>query len=256
MPAHMTSDSRADRVSRLAARFERSQAVRLTMLLVVSFAATAGFLTSVGLLWAGVSYMPIRYTLACVVGYGLFLALMHRWLGSRANRTEDQPFVDAAVDSLTVDVPVPSWKGTGTPGGVFEGGRSGGGGASAAFAPSSSVPSSPGWTPAVDDEGLTLLPVLAVGAIAIGLLAVCGVVWSAPQLIAEVLVDGAIAGGAYRRLRQSTWTGGIVRRTWKPMLALAVVFVVVGFAGHYFKPGSDSIGDLFRSVPPDVNAGV
>lgn len=233
------------------------------MLLVVGIGATVGFLTSAFLLWAGVWYMPVRYAVACVLGYAAFVALMNRWLGVQADRESGSNVVEHAVDTLDLTGPIlriPGRPGGGNtvPGGVFEGGRSGGAGAAAAFgspaapppivvAPAShgSLNSSNSWMPDLDDDGLKLLPLFAVIAIIVGLFAAVSVVWSAPHLLAEILVDGAIAGGAYRRLKQTGWTGGIIRRTWKPMLAIFLAFVLLGFAGHYFNPAADSIGDFF-----------
>ncbi len=144
------------------------------------------------------------------------------------------------------------------PGDIFQGGRSGGAGASSMFSDGTShvpamvvppVSSESGgglsWAADLDDDGLKLLPLFAVAAIAVGLFAAGSVVWAAPQLLAEILVDGAIAGGAYRKLRRGNWAGGVVRRTWKPMLAIFVAFVLLGVAGHYFNPDADSIGDCF-----------
>lgn len=93
-----------------------------------------------------------------------------------------------------------------------------------------------------------LLPLLAIAAIVAGLVACASVIWSAPNMLAELLVDGAIAGAAYNRLRASSgdWTFGIVRRTWLPAAAIIVTFVMLGVAGHHFKPEADSIGDFFR----------
>lgn len=261
----MTTDRRAHRISRLATRFERTHAVRLTMLLVVAIGATVGFLTSAFLLWVGVWYMPVRYAVACALGYAAFVALMNRWLGVHAERESRSDIVGNAVDSVDLTGPIlrmPGGSGGsgggGVPGGVFDGGRSGGAGASAAFgsptappqiivapASHSSSSSSSSWMPDLDEDGLKLLPVFAVIAIIVGLFAAVGVIWSAPHLLAEILVDGAIAGGAYQRLKQTGWTGGIISRTWKPMLAIFLAFVLLGFAGHYFKPGADSIGDFF-----------
>lgn len=256
----MASD-RARRISRLADRFSRTQAVRMTMLLVVGIGATVGFLTSAFLLWAGVRNMPVRYAVACALGYAAFVALMNRWLGVQADRESGSNAVEHAVDALDVTghvfrVPGRSGGGRGVPDGVFEGGRSGGAGASASFGgpstpppmyvPSASQASSRGsWMPDLDEDGLKLLPIFAVIAIIVGLVAALGVIWSAPHLLAEILVDGAIAGGAYQRLKQTGWTGGIIRRTWKPMLAIFLAFVLLGFAGHYFNPAADSIGDFF-----------
>jgi hypothetical protein len=231
-------------VSRLTARLTRHHSPRLTMMLVVACAAGIGFLVSASLLWMRVRYMPVRYGVACLIGYGVFLALMNRWLGHHSRQSEVNNLLDAGDVVTSLEIP-----------GVFSGGRSGGGGASASFdaagvsPPVAPVPLVKGKSWDLDlDEGGKVLPLLAVIAIVAGLVACGSVIWSAPGMLAELLVDGAVAGAAYGRLRRSRsdWTLDVVRRTWMPATALIATFVLLGLAGHYFKPDADSIGDFFR----------
>ena len=236
---------------------------RLIMLLVVSGAAVIGFLSSVVLLWMGVRYMPLRYALAGFAGYGVFLSLMNHWLG----RHSRSALLDRAGDvASSFDIPGEVFRGGSrlakrTTDGLFGGGRSGGGGASAAFDAGVAPPMNP--APLVmstsstrsGSKGFSLdfdaddaLPLFAVVAIIAALAACVGVIWQAPQMLAELLADGAVAGAAYKGLRNSTgdWTLGVIRRTWIPAAAVLAIFVLLGFAGHQLKPGADSIGDFFR----------
>ena len=234
------------------------------MLLVVSGAAAAGFLSSAVMLWTGLRYMPARYALACLAGYAVFLILMNRWLGHHSRRTLVEDLADAGS---SIDLPGGVLRsGSRAAGraadGLFRGGRSGGGGASAAFDSAGAGPSNPipllmsGHAEKGSSKGFSLdfddaddaLPLLAVAAIVIGLIACVSVIWSAPQMLGELLADGAAAGVAYQGLRHSTsdWTLGVIRRTWVPATASLATFVLLGIAGHYFKPGADSIGDFFR----------
>lgn len=238
------------------------------MLMIVGGAGVAAFLSSALMLAAGLRYMPVRYAIASLLGYAVFVWLVRGWLAARDRREASQRMAAHSVDAVDVmnvtDLPgvvvrTVSRAAREAPVDIFHGGRSGGAGASASFGggpthmpaivvPPVSSESGGGlsWAADLDDDGLKLLPLLAVAAIAVGLFAAGSVVWSAPQLIAEILVDGAIAGQAYRGLRKGNWTGGVLRRTWKPMLAVFVAFVLLGVAGHYFNPTADSIGDLFR----------
>lgn len=238
------------------------------MLMIVGGAGVAAFLSSALMLAAGLRFMPVRYAIASLIGYGVFVWLVRGWLAARNRREASQRLVADSVDVVDVlnvtDLPGAVVRTAGraareAPVNIFQGGRSGGGGASASFSggttnmPAMVVPPVPAesnggvsWVPDLDDDGLKLLPLFAVAAIAVGLFAAGSVVWSAPQLLAEILVDGAIAGQAYRGLRKGNWTGGVLRRTWKPMLAIFFAFVLLGFAGHYFNPAADSIGDFFR----------
>lgn len=235
------------------------------MLLVVSGAAAVGFLSSVVMLWMGLRYMPVRYALASLAGYGVFLTLMNRWLGHHSRSA----LLDGVTDVASpLDLPGGLLRGGSrmadrATDGLFRGGRSGGGGASASFdsvgapppvnpAPlmmssSTSKGSSKGFSLDLDDAD-GVLPIVAVIAIIAGLVACASVVWQAPQMLTELLADGAAAGAAYQGLRASRadWTLGVVRRTWLPATAIIVTFVLLGVAGHYLKPGADSIGDFFR----------
>ncbi len=223
------------------------------MLFVVSGAAAVGFLSSVVMLWMGLRYMPVRYALASFAGYGAFLFLMSRWLGHHRS---------ALLDGITdianpLDLPGGLLRGgSRTVGratdGLFRGGRSGGGGASASFDSVGAPPpvnpgSSKGFSLDLDDAD-GVLPVVAVIAIIASLVACASVVWQAPQMLTELLADGAAAGAAYKGLRASSgdWTFGVIRRTWLPAAAIIVTFVLLGVAGHYFHPGADSIADFFR----------
>jgi hypothetical protein len=264
----MDPHQRLHRVSRLSSALEQNGYPRLTMLMIVGGAGVAAFLSSALMLAAGLRYMPVRYAIASLIGYAVFVWLVRGWLAARDRREASQRLVADSVDAVDVmnvtDLPGSVVRAIGrsareAPVDIFQGGRSGGAGASAAFGggpthmPVMAVPPVPSessgglsWAADLDDDGLKLLPLFAVAAIAVGLFAAGSVVWSAPQLLAEILVDGAIAGQAYRGLRKGNWTGGVLRRTWKPMLAVVAAFVLLGFAGHYVDPTADSIGDFFR----------
>lgn len=251
---------RQQRIDRLAALIARRSSPRAWMLAVVSAAGISGFLTSALLLWSGLRYMPVRYGIACMVGYGAFLWMMNRWLHRTAQESARQSLVETAVD--TIDIPGAIFRGRS--GGsspaadvLLGGGRSGGAGASAAFesnvamAVPPPVPASKGLSLDVDldgDAAKVLLPLMAVAALVIGLAAAISVVWQAPQLLAEVMVDAALAGAAYGRLRaaKTDWTFGVIRKTWLPALVITVTCVLLGWAGHALQPDADSIGDFFR----------
>lgn len=232
------------------------------MLAVVSAAGLAGFLTSALLLWSGLRNMPVRYGLACLAGYLTFLALVNWWL----RRTIGGDLAETLVDTATaVDVPVDLLRVGGRAGKsvadtIFQGGRSGGGGATASFgaSPAPMPPPVPlaaagqdggrGFSIDLDDDSVKLLPLLAVAAIIVGLAASVSVIWQAPYLLAEIIVDSMVAGAAYGRLREikRDWAFGVARRTWKPALAIMAAFVLLGWAGDTLKPGADSISDFFR----------
>lgn len=255
--------NREESVFRMTAQLKQAFWPRMTMLMVVSIAAAAGFLSSVVMLWLGLRYMPVRYALAGLAGYGVFIFLMNQWLGRhlRSSLIDTAADVDNALDVSGAILRSGSRTVERAAEGLFRGGRSGGAGASASFddvAAASSAPPMPllgsstsgggskGFSVDLDD-GDGLLPLLALIAIVAGIAACASVIWQAPQMLAELLVDGAIAGTAYRALRPlGEWTPQVMRRTIVPAGAIIGVFVLLGLAGDYLKPGADSIGDFFR----------
>jgi hypothetical protein len=238
---------------------------RLAMCAVLMLGGLAGFLTSAGLLEAGFRSMAWRYGLAALVGYGVFLLGLRLWLtlqGRGRLRFQD------VVDALDL-VPTPRGGSGAASGTALEfqfgggGGFSGGGAqgsldsagiheaASAAEVASSASGSADvaDAASALDEGAVVVIPVLVVGFIVVGLVGVVTVLVGAPGLLAELLLDGVIAGTAYHRLRQvpfQHWLHGALHRTWKPMLALTLALVAAGLMAQWISPGADSIGDFLR----------
>jgi len=101
--------------------------------------------------------------------------------------------------------------------------------------------------PGIDlDEGVVVfVPVVIALA---GFAAAAWVVYSAPVLFAELILDGIIVSRLYSRFRKVPPEGLLsvaIRRTWVPLLVLIVVLGALGVAAERFAPGADSIGDVF-----------
>jgi hypothetical protein len=249
---------------RLRSHLERHHYPRLAMAAVLVLGGLAGFLTSAGLLEAGLRSMAWRYGLAALAGYGVFLLGLRLWLTLHGR---GRPRLEDAVDALDLvqtsradpgaaSGTIPEFQFGG--GGGFSGGGAGGSlgtpGISDAASAAEAV-SGAGTADVVDavsalDEGAAVvIPALIVGFIVVGLVGMVTVLTGAPGLFAELLLDGVIAGAAYRRLRAVPvrhWLPGAVRRTWKPMLALTLTLVAAGVAAQWLRPTADSIGDLLR----------
>jgi hypothetical protein len=232
----------------VASRFPRSQ-----LTLIVTGAGVAGFLTSVGLLRAGVDAMAIRYPLAAMSGYLAFLALLQCWI--HLHRWEWVPDLDV-------------WSGTGdTRGGdataqmLAGGGRSGGAGGGARWSGdvravadargSARVGSGPsGWSFDLDADDAVWLVVVAV-LVCGGLIAVGYVIAIAPALLAEVTLDAALVTTVYRRLRPHDlqhWSVGVVRRTWLPAVVVVLCLAGAGYALQRVAPDARSIGGVIAEL--------
>ncbi|BCS33109.1 hypothetical protein TBR22_A23350 [Luteitalea sp. TBR-22] len=243
----LISDLEATTVSR---RFPRLQ-----LSLIVVGAGLGGFLTSVGLLHAGVDVMWLRYAVAVASGYLAFLALLQVWIAlhrwERAGDGADGVIHDGADGD--------TWSSS------FAGGRSGGGGGGARWgdgdargvvAPSHARASTGGtgsdWFGglSVDADDAAWL-VVAGALVCAGAIAVGYVIWIAPALLAEVMLDAALVTTMYRRLRPHDvqhWSVGVMRRTWLPALVVALCLSGAGYALQRVAPDARSIGGVLAHL--------
>jgi hypothetical protein len=252
MPRKLPRVYRHHEVSRLRARLERDSYPRLQMFLLVSLTGAAGFLASYGLLHGGLTEMWVRYLAAFGFAYVAFLGLLWLWLRTKAEDYVDVPDVSGIVPS----------RGSGghhcddfTGGG----GSGGGGGASGSFdGPGFSAPVESGQMDSVssvvdsagdaiggaDELAIPLALIVAVGTL---LLSSLWIVYSAPALFAELLLDGVLAASLYHRLRgleTQHWLETAVRRTWAPFLLTALIVSATGWGMALYAPHAHSVGEV------------
>jgi hypothetical protein len=237
-------------VLRLKRRLEQDSFPRVQMSLIVGLTGGAGLLFSFIMLKLGVTSMALRYPLALLMAYGVFLLLLWLWL-----RTQAEDYVDIA----DVSGPVPSGSSDCAPAFEGSGGNFGGGGASGSFdGPASFSAMEPDSSPlseaasAVGDADELAIPLIAV-AFALGLaLASFYVVYLAPMLFAELLVDGALSYALYRSIRAAHsphWLESAVRRTALPFVLTGVFVSITGAAMAAYAPGAHSIGQVMKHTP-------
>jgi hypothetical protein len=209
------------------------------MALILLWAGTIAFGISAGLLWCGTESMALRYGTASIGGYLAFLLAIGSWLRYQKG------------GHLTVELPPnrmtrsDQW---------FEGGGGSfdGGGATGRW---DSGTSSSGGLDIPSDGDEILLPLIVVLVSLVAALSVASyVIWIAPSLLAEVLVDGAIMTGIYRRLRdQETpdWVSGVVRRTWLPAMLLTALVSGGGALIQYRVPSAQTLREALDYRAPE-----
>jgi hypothetical protein len=92
--------------------------------------------------------------------------------------------------------------------------------------------------------------VAAVAAFA-GIAAIGYVIWIAPTLLAEAIVNGAIAGKVYHGMRKHEddfWTSQIVRRTIVSGIVVILCAVAAGYAFNRIAPDARSIGGVWAHL--------
>jgi hypothetical protein len=233
---------------RLQRDLEHRSWPRLQMALLVALTGAAGLLASYLLLQAGLHAMWLRYPLALAAAYLVFLALLWLWLRTRAEDYLDLP--DASIDLPSArDGPAAAGDAV-APGG---GGDFAGAGASTRFdAPLAGGGGGSGQGMGLDlvgDADEMAIPLIVI-ALAIGLaLSSLYVVYAAPALLAELLLDGVLAATLYRRLRglsSTHWIQTALRRTALPFALTAVFLLACGAALQGYAPDARSIGDVLR----------
>ena len=250
--------TRSGEIARLMGRLNRDGYPRLQMSLLVALTGGAGLLASFLLLHsAGVGAMHLRYPAAVGCAYLVFLFLLWLWLRSQAD-----DYLDGSID-------IPDLSGVGSPGVDSlpdfggAGGDFGGGGASGNFVVDDSLPSpslSIGDSGAADglgeavggaDEGAIPLAValLVAALVAVLLFATFYIVYLAPALFAELLVDGALSASLYRRMRglqTRHWLESALRRTAVPFAVTAAGLALIGYALHAYAPEAHTLGEVLR----------
>ena len=223
---------------------------RLQMALLVALTGGFGLLASFTMLQMGVDSMAVRYPLALACAYPFFLLLIWLWL-----RTNADDYVD--VPDITDLIPR-SGRPTGVPEFRSGGGDFGGGGASGTFEgplnaldgaaaePLKSVSDSVGSVADADEFAIPLVVIVLAIGIAFASLYI---VYIAPVLFAEVLVDGALSYALLRRLRGQApghWLSSTVRKTVVPFAVTAAFVGAAGAAMAAYAPGATSLGEVMK----------
>ena len=260
MPAtktRVTYRRRERKIESLKRHLLRKSYPRLHASLILLLTGLAGFLVSFALLRLGVSSMWLRYPVAIAVAYGVFLLLLRVWLW--VNRP-DEFDLELVEDALEVSFDATESVDPGFGGGAdFAGGGAGGAWEeSVSTVTSRSVSSvasakgsgSSGFSFDLDLEDAWLI-VIAVVVLIGAAIAALYIVYIAPVLLAEILLDGVLMAGLYKRVKtidHRHWLRAALRRTALPAVLVALFFTVAGFAMQKAAPGARSIGEVWQRI--------
>jgi hypothetical protein len=215
-------------VARIEAWFERRSAPRTILSGILLVTGGTGIAVSFGLLQAGMDAMWLRYPLAVLAAYGVFLALVRIWVGIERWRLNP--------DTIEAD---------------FHSDAEGAGrtvvqdfGASRSWLDWLDAPSID-----LDDGGCLVAAVIgAIGGIAA---IAISVVIGAPALAAEVFLDAFLVGALYRRLKIAShdhWLGTAIARTWRHALLAAALLALTGWLASELAPDANSLGEAIEIV--------
>ena len=248
--------------------------VQISVLLLIT--AFAAFISSAIMLRLGMTSMALRYPIAVLVGYIVFLILLRLWLwlqseenmvGDVGNVGVDGDLIVAAGDLSIPDI----GSGSGDTFSLGGGGDFGGGGAGGswsdadvkapipvAFSSSASPTSfsagssSSSGLPDIDvdlDEGLALIVVVVVLLLVFS--ALIYVIWIAPVLLAELVIDAAVVGSLYRpvkNIERTHWLRTALRKTAIPAGIVMLLFFIAGFVMQAAVPEAVTIGQFLDAA--------
>jgi hypothetical protein len=248
------------------------------MSLILAATGAAGFVASFVMLHLGVWRMWVRYPLAVLFAYAVFIVLLRVWLFLHGREPRGHtPDIDLHAADVATDVALDPFEAAGERvdafggGGDFGGGGAGGGwgdGVGAGLHQASPAYDAGGasvggggrgdWLSGLDifdadSEGCVFF-LLALALIAAGVCASLYVVYAAPLLLAEILVEGVLLSGLYRgmkRARDGDWLGAALRRTWLPVLLTLITFAAAGYLLQRAAPRARSIGEAWKMVGSD-----
>jgi hypothetical protein len=225
-------DSRTEAVNRIAQYLRRKSQPRLLLFAILVFTGIVGAASSFLMLHIGLEAMYLRYPIAALIAYLVFLLLLRLWQDHQAH----QP--DLAMQ-LGTESGVHN-----TPNVRMEDKQTG---------------SKRSFLDALDaidllnifDEAPGLLIWLLI-AVIVGGLALLGLVLSfAPILLAEVLLDGLLVAGIWKRFKKSGDDNPLraaFRITRIPALMVILALFVIGYVFKLLAPSANSIGDVIRAL--------
>jgi hypothetical protein len=240
-------------------RLQRKSYPRVHVSIILLLTGLAGFLVSFALLRLGVSAMWLRYPVAIIVAYGVFLLLLRLWLS--LCRPRDWDVFDLADTTIEIFSETETGDSGFGGGGDFSGGGAGGSwgeGVSTITSTNNTVSTitstkssgSSGFSFDLDlDDAWVIIPVVL--ALLAGVIAALYVVYIAPALLAEILLDGVLMAGLYKRVKSiehKHWLRCALRRTAVPAIVVIVFFTIAGYAMHAAAPEARSIGEVWQHI--------
>lgn len=238
---------------RLRRMLERDRHPRLALAVIALLTGLAGFAVSAVLLWWGLTLMWVRYALAVLAAYGVFLFFVWAWL-RREHPDGDMP--NASCDSPGNN----DWQGGG--------GNFGGGGASADYSDDLAAPD-----PVAAETGSVVSEVISgtgetagaaagegcLPAVLVVFLVAClgmlgwWVLSFAPILVAELLVDVLLIAMLYRRMRRTDGHSlfqALIRRTRVAFLVLLATMSLAGGWVQWRVPNAVTLGQAWKAMHP------
>lgn len=239
----------------MKAWLERRFFLRIHMTLILGGTFLAGVAATKLLMLARVNVLPLRYGLAVIASWLVFLLLIRLWLDYV--RRENTIDVDMDAIEFGFDLGGEAHEAIGA------GGNFGGGGASGSWADgapplnmaqplksagSSSLDQPSGCGFDLDFDALAVI-FFVIALAAAMLFAGIYLIWSAPVILGEAAFEAALAAALAKRAKRISgagWIGAIWRATFWPFIAILILAVSLGWAIQNACPEATRLSDAFE----------
>lgn len=249
-------------------RVLRQYFVRFHMGLLLMATTSSGVVASKLLLMAGLTSVLVRYPLAVVIAYLIFVGLTRLWVAyvliDVPSKKQAGGGWDSGLDVGNVDIPF--WGNSSGGGGgtsmSFGDGDSGGGGASDVWgvadttAPSVSSGGGGGHGfsfPSLDlgidlDDGIWILVLLAL--LVLVLFGAGGyLIYAAPEILPDIALNALLAScltGAAKKAEAKGWLRSVFGATWIPLLLILLTTAGLAVAVHRTCPSAPKLLDALN----------
>jgi hypothetical protein len=269
---------------RLADALQHRFYLRVHMAAMLTATLLAGLITTRLLLAAGVRNFAVRYGIAVVVAYAVFITSVKLWLAyigfcaaaarRRAGSTGDDWFDCFNMSSGGSS----SWSGGGGSSSVSEGGgKFGGGGASgswgdgaakgnviaaAALPPQSSAKKSSSSSSSSKkssggggdgDFGELILVLMIILLVVAVIASFAWMIWAAPTILSEVAFNAVLAGALAKHAQNAThgnWVGSVLKKTMIPFLLILTLAILVGYWAQKVCPVALRLTEAIHCANP------
>jgi hypothetical protein len=267
---------------RLAAALQHRFYLRVHMTAMLVATLLAGLVTTRLLLAAGVTNFAVRYGIAVIVAYAVFITSVKLWLAyigfcaaaarRRAGSTGDDWFDCFNLSSSGSS----SWSGGGSSSVSEGGGKFGGGGASGSWGEGSAkgnvlaaaaVPSQPMAKKSSSsssskkssggggdgDFGELILVLLIILLVVAVIASFAWMIWAAPTILSEVAFNAVLAGALAKHAQSATrgnWVGSVMKKTMIPFVLILALAILVGWWAQKVCPAASRLSEAVHCVNP------
>jgi hypothetical protein len=242
---------------RFATALQHRFFLRLHMTAMLAATLIAGIATTRILAGAGVRILWIRYALAVIAAYAVFVTSVKLWLyyigiwvvarRGKSSGVSDWldgfDFSSGGSSSSSSSSPVELSRGGGKFGG---GGATGQWGSAAVTSKTSSKSSSSSGGGGGIDLGDLMVVVLIIALVLAILAAFIWMIWAAPAILGEAAFNGLLAGALAKhakRASQGSWIGSVIRSTRIPFAVILALAILLGWYAQHHCPAATRLVD-------------